>query len=93
MQLETDERPGTKGTLKWRQDPLWSVECQFLEALPVTAYTPSGIQGCGENSIGFVWWEEDENGKMRDAISICLNHFLILYDGDGDREVAGMCGR
>lgn len=87
--METDELPGSRGILKWQQDPLWSVECQFLEALPTTEYTPSGMQSCGKNSIGFVWWEGAKCKKIN-KISVCLNHFLALYDAGGDPVAAGM---
>ena len=86
--LEDNENPGQRGTMKWHQDPLWSTRCRFIEALPKTTYTPSGMQSCDEDTIGFVWWEEDE-GVAVNTIGVCLNHFLVLYDCDGYWEAAG----
>ena len=84
--LETDELAGSKGSMSWHQDPTWSTQCVFVEALPVTPYTPSGCEVCGEATIGFVWWGDFDAEK---SISVCLNHFLMLYDADGDWKAAG----
>lgn len=82
-QFQDDDHPGSKGSMKWHQDPTWSVACEFLLEEPETPYTPSGYMECGEHSIGYVWWVEGQ------SIAVCLNHFLELYDVAGDWEGIG----
>ena len=75
--------------MKWQQQVGYYLGCEFIEQTEETPYTPSGAHQCDEFSIGFVWWQEDEKGMPTDALNVCLEHFLDLYNVDGCWESAG----